>query len=118
MSESTIELSVFIGSYSNECVGLTVSSNTTIGEIVAFLTENGFLEKANIPLVFYEKDGSHSVNCDNFDKTISECNWHNGQEVFVAYAALYGCPTANGVSGLVPECMLISCSTLIYSNWK
>ena len=54
----------------------------------------------------------------DYNKKISEYNWHNGQEVFATYEVLYGCPTSNDVPGLVPECMLISCSTLIYANWE
>lgn len=40
-------------------------------------------------------------------KTFKENGVANGSEFVLSTCCLYGCPTANGITGIVPECMLI-----------
>lgn len=102
---------------------IDVPLEATIRDVIEGLLAANFLESNNgsTGYNFYrrESDGgiSFDVKYSDQSKRIKECGWKNGDVFVVAYEALYGCPFAKEVPGIVPDCMLINWLGYNISEW-
>lgn len=110
-----ISVKIIIGIGGTDC-DIDVPLEATIGDVIEALVDANLLQSFNgyTRCVFYKSesffDVSFEVKYSDRSKTIKECGWETGDVFVVAYEALYGCPFAKEVPGIIPDCMLI--------NWR
>ncbi len=97
-----------------------VWSDMKIDELIEALISEGFIEKKDeyCDYTFSASNGVFiSGRLEENKKTLKESGILHNTTLYVGTNALYGCPTAKDVYGLVPDCMLVKYSSVRYVDY-